>query len=128
MNILVCMKQILDPEIPARDFRVDALFLCLKAFNRSLKNFIRGRRHVGRIFLMDSSCHGDSDYTGFAMAQMRARIRQVVHARRPSSRATHRTCDLLQIAKTVLIATVLIKSVHSVLSKHSLLSRIEIVR
>ena len=24
MNILVCMKQILDPEIPARDFRVDA--------------------------------------------------------------------------------------------------------
>ncbi len=25
MNILVCMKQILDPEIPARDFRVDAV-------------------------------------------------------------------------------------------------------
>ncbi|MGZ8833553.1 MAG: electron transfer flavoprotein subunit beta/FixA family protein [Thermoanaerobaculia bacterium] len=25
MNILVCMKQILDPEIPARDFRVDGL-------------------------------------------------------------------------------------------------------
>jgi electron transfer flavoprotein beta subunit len=25
MNILVCMKQILDPEVPARDFRVDAL-------------------------------------------------------------------------------------------------------
>ncbi len=24
MNILVCMKQILDPEIPARDFRIDA--------------------------------------------------------------------------------------------------------
>lgn len=24
MNILVCMKQILDPEVPARDFRVDA--------------------------------------------------------------------------------------------------------
>src|SRR5256714_14497646 len=24
MNILVCLKQILDPEIPARDFRVDA--------------------------------------------------------------------------------------------------------
>src|SRR5215207_1958164 len=23
MNILVCLKQILDPEIPARDFRVD---------------------------------------------------------------------------------------------------------
>jgi len=25
MNILVCLKQILDPEIPARDFRVDAV-------------------------------------------------------------------------------------------------------
>jgi electron transfer flavoprotein beta subunit len=25
MNILVCLKQILDPEIPARDFRVDSL-------------------------------------------------------------------------------------------------------
>ena len=25
MNILVCLKQILDPEIPARDFRVDAI-------------------------------------------------------------------------------------------------------
>jgi electron transfer flavoprotein beta subunit len=25
MNILVCMKQILDPEVPARDFRVDVL-------------------------------------------------------------------------------------------------------
>src|SRR5215213_5516810 len=24
MNILVCLKQILDPEVPARDFRVDA--------------------------------------------------------------------------------------------------------
>src|SRR6266436_1519315 len=24
MNILVCMKQILDPEIPARDFRIDS--------------------------------------------------------------------------------------------------------
>src|SRR5512135_1428276 len=24
MNILVCLKQILDPEIPARDFRIDA--------------------------------------------------------------------------------------------------------
>ena len=24
MNILVCMKQILDPEVPARDFRIDA--------------------------------------------------------------------------------------------------------
>ena len=24
MNIVVCIKQILDPEIPARDFRVDA--------------------------------------------------------------------------------------------------------
>ena len=24
MNILVCLKQILDPEIPPRDFRVDA--------------------------------------------------------------------------------------------------------
>src|SRR4026208_2580483 len=24
MNILVCLKQILDPEIPAREFRVDA--------------------------------------------------------------------------------------------------------
>src|SRR6201993_2599541 len=23
MNIIVCMKQILDPEIPARDFRID---------------------------------------------------------------------------------------------------------
>jgi electron transfer flavoprotein alpha/beta subunit len=25
MNILVCLKQILDPEIPARDFRIDPL-------------------------------------------------------------------------------------------------------
>src|SRR3712207_7259093 len=25
MNILVCLKQILDPEVPARDFRVDAV-------------------------------------------------------------------------------------------------------
>src|SRR3989449_6455467 len=25
MNLLVCLKQILDPEIPARDFRVDAV-------------------------------------------------------------------------------------------------------
>jgi electron transfer flavoprotein beta subunit len=25
MNILVCMKQILDPEVPARDFRIDAI-------------------------------------------------------------------------------------------------------
>src|SRR5512141_3496727 len=24
MNILVCLKQILDPEVPARDFRIDA--------------------------------------------------------------------------------------------------------
>jgi electron transfer flavoprotein beta subunit len=24
MNIIVCLKQILDPEIPIRDFRVDA--------------------------------------------------------------------------------------------------------
>ena len=24
MNILVCIKQILDPEIPSRDFRVDS--------------------------------------------------------------------------------------------------------
>src|SRR5579862_93479 len=24
MNILVCMKQILDPEVPARDFRIDS--------------------------------------------------------------------------------------------------------
>ena len=23
MNILVCLKQILDPDIPARDFRID---------------------------------------------------------------------------------------------------------
>ncbi len=27
MNIVVCLKQILDPEIPARDFRVDAATL-----------------------------------------------------------------------------------------------------
>ena len=25
MNILVCLKQILDPEVPARDFRVDSV-------------------------------------------------------------------------------------------------------
>jgi electron transfer flavoprotein beta subunit len=37
MNILVCMKQILDPEVPARDFRIDA---AKREADRGSANFV----------------------------------------------------------------------------------------
>lgn len=37
MNILVCMKQILDPEVPARDFRIDP---ARKQADRGAANFV----------------------------------------------------------------------------------------
>ncbi len=49
MNILVCLKQILDPDIPARDFRIDPEAM-------QLQGFCRGRMQTGRRSTL--SCFG----------------------------------------------------------------------
>jgi electron transfer flavoprotein beta subunit len=80
MNILVCMKQILDPEVPARDFRIDpvrkeaergsanlvANIFCENALETALQ--FRDRSGGGRITVLSYGPAGAEDMLRKALA------------------------------------------------------------
>lgn len=80
MNILVCMKQILDPEVPARDFRIDpvrkeaergsanlvANIFCENALETALQ--FRDRSGGGRITVLSYGRAGAEDMLRKALA------------------------------------------------------------
>jgi len=80
MNILVCMKQILDPEVPARDFRIDpvrkeaergsanlvANIFCENALETALQ--FRDRSGGGRITVLSYGPAGAEDLLRKALA------------------------------------------------------------
>ena len=80
MNILVCMKQILDPEVPARDFRIDAArkeaergsaslvanIFCENALETALQ--FRDRSGGGRITVLSYGPAGAEDMLRKALA------------------------------------------------------------
>ncbi len=62
MNLIVCIKQILDPEIPARDFRVDSV-------KREAER--GGANLVTNIFCENCAGNGAADEAGGTAARSR---------------------------------------------------------
>lgn len=118
MNILVCMKQILDPEVPARDFRIDgakreaergsaalvANIFCENALETALQF---RETHGGKITAL--TCGGESaeDVLRKALA---LRADEAVHVASPAAHP-----DPLFVAKTLAAAVRKIGSIDVVL-------------